>query len=56
MKTGKQENNAKTNPGKDVSGKNGTYGHPKLTYIIKCCTETNNVKNITLGKVDNQIW
>ncbi len=24
----KQEKKATTNPGKDVSGKNGTYGHP----------------------------
>ncbi len=24
----KYENKAKTNPDKDVSGKNGTYGHP----------------------------
>ncbi len=30
----KQENKAKTNPGMDVSGKNGTYGHPNL-YLHK---------------------
>ncbi len=28
----KQENKAKTNPGKDVSEENATYGHPTLPY------------------------
>ncbi len=32
----KQENKAKTNSGKDVSGKNGTYGHPRVDTILFC--------------------
>ncbi len=30
----KQENKDKTNPSKDVSGKNGTYGHPILLGYV----------------------
>ncbi len=35
----KYENKAKTNPGKDGSGKNGTYGHPNLwqsSFFVVC--------------------
>ncbi len=30
----KQENKAKTNPGKDVSGENGTYCHPSSRHSV----------------------